>query len=207
MPRVHTIDGHLGAEDLLSKYPVAKAALGITGIVALLWFFTRGAKRVEETGALFGGFDPKGRPKTLGKVDSYGPTQSATLYIGQNRGHDAPNRAGTCKRKPESFSLTKMDNLFIKNRAKQVGREETGATRTTGKGWFRGKPEKSAAYEVVYIPNADEKSYRSFRNNMNRLAEKLGKELCQDSVIIVHNDGDRRNTCDAIWHQRGGTTC
>jgi len=146
-----------------------------------------------------------GRP--VGDVVSYGPTRSATLYIGLKKGVQPENNAGACERKPQKFQLRSLDSTFTKGRAAQVGTDNVNATRRKGRGWFEGSPEESASYEVIYIPSDSEGSYEAFRSNMNRLAESIGKKLCQDSVIIVHSDGGKRQSCDARWFKDGGDEC
>lgn len=152
-------------------------------------------------------FAPRGRGRVIGRVDDYGPTQKATLYVGHNKGHDAANQAGPCKKAPSKTTVAQMDRVFLRERAKQVGKDATGATRTKGKGWFRGEPEDAASYEVIYIPNDAESNYGAFRANMNRLAERMGRDLCQDSVIIVHNDGDKAKSCGAVWYDKTQGDC
>lgn len=177
------------------------AGLSVLGLVgfAVVWGRRRRFSRHR--------FVPSGNPRTLGRTDDYGATQSATVYVGQDRGLEPANRRGACAAKPRAFSVQTLDREFLRIRRQQVGKENTGGTRTTGKGWYQGKPEKAAAYEVVFIPNKHESSYDKFRQNMNRLAEKMGKKLCQDAVIVVHNDGDRRRSCGAVWYERGRGTC
>jgi hypothetical protein len=151
-------------------------------------------------------FDGSSKPKVLGRVDRYGPTQSAIFYVGQRRGNKSAQRQ-RCRHAPTKISVTKTDQGFVKLRSQQVGKDNTGGTRISGKGWYEGRTEPSASYEVVYIPNSKEPSYRRFRHNMNRLAEAMGKEFCQDSVIVVHNDGDKRTTCGATWFVKGPAKC
>jgi hypothetical protein len=156
------------------------------------------------------GFTTRSKRRTLGRlgrVDDYGPTQTATLYVGQDKGGERPNREGVCQRAPERVTVRDMDRTFLRHRVKQVGREATGATRITGKGWYKGKPEDATKYEVIYIPNDREGSYAKFRKNMNKLAEKMGKKLCQDSVIVVHNDGNKAQSCGAVWYDRRKGSC
>jgi len=160
-------------------------------------------------------FNGGGRKVTLGRpigdVISYGPTRSATIYVGLNKGKEGPNQEGACKRKPKKFQLRSLDNAFLKEREKQVGKGRVGATRRKGMGWYKGAPESAAAYEVIFIPPDDadkrETSYTEFRKNMNQLAETIGKRMCQDSVIIVHSDGGKRQSCDARWFEGGGDSC
>lgn len=173
-----------------------------------LWLLTR--KRTVKR-ATFGGaapkFTPLGSPRVLGRVDDYGPTQTATFYVGQSKGERRPNQTGSCARKAKRFRLSEMDNAFLHLRAKQVGEQNTGGTRITGEGFFEGKREDSVMYTVIHIPNARESSYQKFRSNMNRLAESMGKALCQDEVILVHSDGNRHKSCGAIWYDPKRGTC
>ena len=130
-------------------------------------------------------FKPIGRPVQLGAVEEYGPARAVTLVVGQHRGLKPANQSGRCARKPSKFSAPAVDNTFIRLRAAQVGRENVGATRHTGRGWYEGKPEASVAYEVAFIPSSREGSYEQFTKNMNRLAERMAQAFCQDSVLVL----------------------
>lgn len=203
MPRVHTIQGSLGAAQEVTPAKVTLALLGWAAIVGIaVWLKRGGIEKLPEPK-----FQGLGRPKLLGRVDSYGATQTATLYVGLDKGKDEHNRGGRCKRLPAKAGVAKVDETFVRTRARQVGRENTGATRIKGKGWFEGRPEQSAAYEVVFIPSNKESTYQAFRQNINRLAERMAKQLCQDSVIVVHNDGRKRETCGATWWDRNKGNC
>jgi len=131
-----------------------------------------------------------------------GPTQKATLYVGQNKGHNTKNRTKACAKAADRFSIREIDRAFLRLRAKQVGKEATGGTRTKGRGWYEGKPEDAAAYEVIFIPSDKEESYRKFRSNLSALADKMSKKFCQDSVIIVHDNGDKTKSYDAAWYKK-----
>lgn len=127
----------------------------------------------------------------LGTIDPYGRSRSATLYIGRKRGKNRQNQTARCKRLiKRELPIRTVDQIFIDLRCSQVGRENVGATRHTGAGWYQGQPESSLSYEVVFIPSAREKSYRAFTKNIKKLAEKMSNRLCQDSIIIVTDDGD-----------------
>lgn len=142
-------------------------------------------------------FEAMGEPATLGdigKVVDYGPARRATLIVGLNKGKSTQNRTGACRVQPASFSPERADEILIEERARQVGRSNVGATRSMGKGWFEGKPERSVAYDIINIPNQDEPSYTKFKKNMENLAERIGDKLCQDAVIVVHDTGKSRRT-------------
>lgn len=197
------------------KTPALIGGVVAAGILGVVLWRARRRRKPGSLGATLGrvslgrgrAFEATGRPRSLGRVDDYGPTQSATLYVGRNRGHEPANRRGSCARAPETYSLTRLDDTFLAARAAQVGRKDTGATRTTGKGWYKGDPESAAAYAVIHIPNDREQSYEAFRQNMNRLAETMAQRLCQDSVIVVHDDGDRKKSCGAEWWKPGTGDC
>ena len=136
--------------------------------------------------------------RPLGKVDPYGRSRSATLYIGRKRGQERQNQTARCKRLiKRELSISVVDETFISLRCAQVGRKNIGATRRTGAGWYQGEPESSLSYEIVFIPSAREKSYKAFIRNINKLAEKMSSRLCQDSIIIVTDDGDIRSAAGA----------
>lgn len=137
------------------------------------------------------------RPSGFGKVVSFGPARGATLIVGLNKGNREANRTGACAIKPAKFSPTQVDETFIDVRTGQVGAKSVGATRAVGKGWYEGAPEKSVAYSVVYIKNDREKTYATFKRNMEELAERIGGKLCQDSVLIIHDNSDKRRTRSA----------
>lgn len=133
----------------------------------------------------------------LGDVEEYGASRSVTLLVGRNKGKQPANRTGRCRALPEEAKAAQYDELFIEERARQIGHENVGATRTEGKGWYRGDPEKAVAYQVAFVPNDREKTYATFKRNMNRLAESLAARLCQDSILVVRDDGRRRTVAGA----------
>lgn len=134
---------------------------------------------------------------SIGDVEEYGDSRSVTLLVGRNKGKDPANRTGRCRTLPEEAKTVQYDELFIEARAAQIGRENVGATRTEGKGWYRGDPEKAVAYQVAFVPSPREKTYEAFKRNMNRLAESLATKLCQDSILVVRDDGRRRTVAGA----------
>lgn len=138
------------------------------------------------------------RAPRLGKVVDYGPARGATLIVGMNKGKKAVNRMGKCKLAPATFIQQYADDTLIALRAAQVGEENVGATRVRGKGWYQGKPEKSATYQLVFIPNAREKTYAQFKKSVERLAERMGEMMCQDEVLVVHDDSDKKRTKSAV---------
>jgi hypothetical protein len=155
------------------------------------------------------GFVPTGRPlrlgstskRLLGKVQEYGLAQQVTLIVGQDKGKQPKNRIASCARKPAKFSPAAIDDEFLKLRGLQVGRAQVGATRTSGRGFFQGRPENSLAFEVAFIPTADEPTFDAFRRNMDRLAERIGEHFCQDSVLIIRDDGTKRSVASAEWEE------
>ena len=149
-------------------------------------------------------FIPTGTPKhiggtkPLGRVQTYGPARAVTIVVGQNKGRKPENRAGRCARLPQAFSVEAVDRAFVELRTAQSGRAAIAATRVAGKGWYEGSPEKSVAYEIAFIKGAvPEKNFREFRVSMDRLAEGLAERFCQDSVLIIRDDGDRRTAAGA----------
>jgi hypothetical protein len=153
------------------------------------------------------GFVPTGNPRRigstkrpLGKIEEYGPAQQVTLIVGQDKGKQPKNRTASCARKPEKFSPAAIDDEFLKLRGLQVGREQIGATRTKGRGFFQGRPENSVAYEVAFIPTADEPDFSVFRRNMDRLAELIAERFCQDSVLIIRDT--KRSVAAAVRQKK-----
>jgi hypothetical protein len=141
----------------------------------------------------------------LGDVASYGPTRAATLLVGLKKGQAPQNRRGACARLPGQLTTSRVDKLFLAERRKQVGAANVGATRQDARGWYQGAPEKSAAYEVIFIPNDVEPDWRAFTRNMKKLAEKMAKNLCQDEVILVTDNAGKKATYAASCPRR--TSC
>ena len=154
----------------------------------------------------------RGRGRTLGRigdVDPYGPSRKATFYVGLERGKEPQNRSPRCERVRSPIAPQTADDVFLELRQRQVGMENVGGTRRKGRGWYQGSSEDSLSYEVVFIPNNREKNYRTFLKNMRRLAEGMAHGLCQDSVILVADNGDKRTvegaycpTPRSCWPQR-----
>lgn len=157
-------------------------------------------------------FVPTGKPKPFGLarkyrrlsgIDEYGLARRITIVVGQNKGKEPHNRKGSCARKASKFSTAAVDREFFRIREDQVGRKVAG-TRVAGRGWYEGAPESSVAYEVSYIPPEgggpiQEPSFEAFRQNMDRLAERLAETFCQDSVLILRDDGKKRTVAAATW--------
>lgn len=164
-------------------------------------------KRFQFRNRSFSPTGPKkrlGSRKPLGRIDEYGPARTISLLVGQNKGLEPRNQTKACARKPSKFSTEKIDDAFLRLRAAQVGRQYVGATRQQGKGWFEGDPESSVAFEIAYIPPEgggpdSEPTFEAFSKNMNRLAETLAEEFCQDSVLIIRDDGTKRSVAAAVW--------
>ncbi len=159
-------------------------------------------------------FAPSGSPRRIGskrykgfgRVEEYGAARTISLLVGQNKGNEPRNTDGACKRKPTRFTVDDVDRAFFRLRAAQVGREFVGATAQSGRGWFEGDPESSIAFEIAYIPPEgggppNEATFKEFQDNMNRLAESMAEDLCQDSVLIIRDDGDKRSVAAAVWEE------
>lgn len=130
-------------------------------------------------------FIPTGKPVSIGlkrrfgDVEEYGPARTITIVVGQNKGKEPKNQAGKCLRKPTKFSTALVDEAFVRARQAQIGKQ-VAATRVSGRGWFRNKPEPSVTYEVSYVPPAgggpsEERTFESFQKNMDRIAESLAE--------------------------------
>ena len=76
-----------------------------------------------------------------------------------------------------------------------------GATRVASRGWFKGKPERSVAYQMAFIPGlpGGEKTFAAFERNVKRVAERLAARFCQDSVLVLVDNGRRRTAWGATW--------
>lgn len=145
-----------------------------------------------------------GGRKALGRIDEYGTARTISLLIGQAKGVQPRNTEGRCAREPSSSTAEAIDEAFFRLRAAQVGRPFVAGTRQSGRGWYEGEPEDSVAFEVSYIPPEgggpeNEKDFEAFSKNMDRLAESLAERFCQDSVLIIRDDGAKRNVAAAIW--------
>jgi hypothetical protein len=143
----------------------------------------------------------KKRRRGLRGVFPYGPTVSARIIVGLNRGNEVPNKTGRCASAPANVTPETVDAYLLEARALQVTKANVGVTRLYGKGWYRGEPEPAVAYDITYT--GDEASPKDFQANMNRLAEGIGERFCQDEVFIIHDDGDKRATCSAKWMTPG----
>ena len=151
------------------------------------------------------GLPPKRIPKGIGEVTEIGAARVITLFVGQAKGVAAKNRAGRCASKPAAFSVAAVDRAFFKLRARVVGAHGVAGRRVSSQGWYEGAKEASVAYEVAFIPNANERTFAEFRKNMDRVAELLAAEFCQDAVLIIRDDGRKRTVADAKWtkeHER-----
>lgn len=135
----------------------------------------------------------------LGKVEEYGEAQTIRIVVGQNKGEESRNTAGRCAIIPEKFSAEDIDRRFVGLRNLQVGKKNVGATRVRGEGWYEGEPEHSVAYEIAYIPNPKEPTFAEFQENINELALELAEMFCQDSVLILRDDGTKKTVAAAEW--------
>lgn len=156
-------------------------------------------------------FIPTGKPVQIGSpssrrfggIDKYGVSRKITIVVGQNKGKQPKNTSKSCARIPKKFSVRAVDDAFLHARELQVGKRVEG-TRVTGRGWYKNDPEPSVSYDVSYVPPksggpASEPTYEVFKENMNRLAERLAEVFCQDSVLIVRDNGKQRSVAAATW--------
>lgn len=149
---------------------------------------------------------PRARPKEgVGLITELGKARAITLFVGQKKGLKAKNQDGRCATKPGAFSPAAVDRAFFRFRAQVVGPHAVSGRRIAGRGWYGGQGEESVAYEIAFIPNADEPTYADFQKNMNRVAQLLAAEFCQDAVLILRDNGKKRTIADATWtakHER-----
>ena len=124
-----------------------------------------------------------------------GPAQQVTLIVGLNRGKTAGLPAH-CSLQPLMYEREYVDEVFVRLRALQVGIPHVEASRVDARGWYQGMPEGSILYEVLYLPGSveSETSWEQFLDHMGHLAEQLRFHLCQDSVLLIADDGQHRQT-------------
>lgn len=143
-----------------------------------------------------------GDAKAFGKIEEYGTAKQITLVVGQNKGLQPKNRAGRCATQPPRFDPAQVDRAFLEIRSGQIGKPFVGATRVSGRGWYEGKPEPSVAFQVAYVPNPAEPTFAKFKANMDRMAETLAEKFCQDSVLILRDDGAKRSAASAVYETK-----
>lgn len=125
----------------------------------------------------------------FGDFVDYGPVRSAKITVGLTKGDVEAER---CRGFPLKIRPAQADAAFIAGRTLQLGdRKLVGATRATTKGWYKGGPEASVTYEVIYTGEEGplEPDYATFKRHIDILAQLLANQLCQESVIVTHNVG------------------
>lgn len=132
------------------------------------------------------------------------PASGATIFVGRTRGREEKNAKGKCKRRFSLFRQDKhpadvVDRAFVGHRISQVGEKHFGASAAVGTGYFEGDAEDNHVYQVLYFPNDAEPTWAAFKANIGRIGEALARDLCQDSVLLVFDDGDRRTLRFAEW--------
>lgn len=133
------------------------------------------------------------------------PTVAATFYIGANKGKKGLNAAkrGFCATQPKRFPQKTLDDrvqglriMSLLDRGVPAAKAEKlyAASRTAQKGWYKGKPEGSAAYAIFFDPTIPgEDTPEKFRTSMKRLAEMASAALCQDEVILAFESPEGRS--------------
>jgi hypothetical protein len=134
--------------------------------------------------------------KNLSKRMWDAPTTSATFFVGAKRGkNNKENQTRAfCKKQPQEFALRVLDTrlralriLWLRARGvpKADARVLFAASRVGQKGWYKGAPEKSAAYTIFHNPDVPgEATPAEFKAAMAELAELTAAGLCQDEVIV-----------------------
>lgn len=141
------------------------------------------------------------KPSSLGALARTlweGPTVSATLLVGANKGKQPYSKTGQCRTAPKKFSQKQLDEHVMGLRWFQLisagltpaqAKANLAASRTQQRGWYKGAPESSASY--LFVHNDDipgERTRERFKANMKVLSEVVGAALCQDEVIVVFQD-------------------
>ncbi len=137
----------------------------------------------------------------LGDIVEYGEAKTIRLVVGQNKGVEARNIEGRCADEPHKFTAEQVDAVFLDVRGGQVGKKNVGASRVVGEGWYKGDPEHSVGYEIAFIPNDREPTFERFQENVNELSLILAERFCQDSVLILRDDGCKKTVAAAEWEK------
>lgn len=153
---------------------------------------------------------PKGRAscakatkKGLGYVEWDAPSASATLLVGRTRGTRPGNRTGACAKAPRETPLERPEDAVFEMRSKQVGAKNAGLTRMKARGIYQGAKENTVAIQI--FPSELDGSWRGFKKNIAKIAETLTAGTCQDEVLVVFDDGDRKHTYSHAWTDEDGT--
>jgi len=88
-------------------------------------------------------------------------------------------------------------------RSKQVGAKNAGLTRMKARGIYQGAKENTVAIQI--FPSELDGSWRGFKKNIAKIAETLTAGTCQDEVLVVFDDGDRKHTYSHAWTDEDGT--
>mgnify|MGYP001568891696 CR=1 FL=1 len=136
------------------------------------------------------------RSRALGDVRWMGASTSAVLFIGQAKGREPVNRTGKCATAPAVAKSSEVDYWFNMLRAAQVGgKENVAGTRTANRGWYKGQPEPSMAFQIFHDPSVKgEKTVAAFEKRMKSLAEDLAEHFCQDEVIVTLDRASGKKT-------------
>lgn len=145
---------------------------------------------------------PRPRRGSLGFIAWSAPSQSATLFVGRNRGNRPGNRTGVCAGAPKVSPLERAEDIVLELRTRQVGRDDAGLTRMEARGVYEGVKEPAVAIQV--FASEHDKSWKGFRKNIGKIAETLAQGTCQDEIIVVYDDSDKRESVSYAWTDRKG---
>ena len=130
-----------------------------------------------------------------GTANTFPQAESITLAIGLKRGKSPINKKFSC---PVSFSAKRVKKLFEKERAKQVGKENVAASISALSGYYEGQAEASLSIQIL---NTTGQPFDEFVKDGKRLADRLGKQLCQDAVFLTAEDSKGETvTYEQQWY-------
>jgi hypothetical protein len=137
----------------------------------------------------------------VGRLVGKSPLETATLYVGLDRGKADRNQTGRCAKQPGTLLLEDADTVFLGARRMQVGAAAFG-TRFSTQGVYRDSPESGAVYQVALVPEYSGEAPQTFRENMRKLATKMSRMLCQDEVLLVLDGPSGRATERHTWGKK-----
>lgn len=128
----------------------------------------------------------------------YGSTKSVHLFVGLKRGEKSTaQRGAVCERLPKQLQPRTVDRAVVsawkETFEKGTRKLNVSMSRVAGRGWWQGKAEPSHQY-TVFLDGENEQNLASLTRNLTKAAEIVADKLCQDSIIVVSDDGDKRRS-------------